>query len=47
MLGLKQIADIYAKLADRETLDLYRPVRGADMIIRRSDDVSELSDEEE
>ncbi len=47
MLGLKQIADIYAKLADRENLDLYRPVRGSDVVISRSGDTSELPDEEE
>ena len=29
LLGLKQIVDVYAKLADRKTLDLYRPVRGS------------------
>ncbi|NND99492.1 MAG: hypothetical protein HKN47_19430 [Pirellulaceae bacterium] len=28
LLGLKQIVDIYATLADRESLDLYRPRRG-------------------
>ncbi|QDT08592.1 FAD/NAD(P)-binding oxidoreductase [Planctomycetes bacterium K23_9] len=28
IMGLKQIVELYAKLADRESLDLYRPIRG-------------------
>ncbi|MGB7347148.1 MAG: hypothetical protein WBD20_23195 [Pirellulaceae bacterium] len=47
LLGLKGIVDIYANLAGRETLDLYRPVRGNPVVAEVDDeDDEDLFDDE-